>query len=210
MRISLLLLTLVFFFITTRASADETSDLRKRIEQLEAAVEELTLQLADSVRERRQLEAQLAEADAAAEAAAATLTATAAAASTPAAASTGPVTSTASQELIEETAVSAEAAIDAPIATSKTPSTPKTSKESAAVAEYASIGSTDCDVSQALAGYDGKRKGNEALAAWLGADDHLARCSTEQLREIRDAVKWDWLGYEKPLLKLLDKELARR
>jgi hypothetical protein len=108
------------------------------------------------------------------------------------------------EELIEETAVT----VDAP-ARSDAADAAMTGA-AAGAAESAFIRSADCDVAQALAGYDGKRKGNEALEAWLQAGDHLTVCSTAQLQQIRDAVKWDWLGYEKPVLQLLDKELARR
>ena len=198
MRISPLLLlpAVLVLVLATRASADELSEQRERIEQLEATVEELSLQLADSVRERRRLEAELAEAVAAA-----------AAAATTAGASKGSVDTPAEVEaevggIIEEIAVAAEAGA------SPEGSGPATAPP--AVAESAYTRSADCDVAQALAGYDGKRKGNEALEAWLEADDHLNKCSTAQLQEIRDAVKWDWLGYEKPVLKILDRELARR
>lgn len=190
----------VCLLLTTSAAvrADEPADLRERVEQLEATVEELTLQLADALKERRRLEAELAEAVAAAGAAVA---------------APAPATSTASSGLstggppahensaIEETAVlpaAAAAASAAAQGSAKAPAAGTTAASSA------------CDVTAALAGYDGKRKGNEALAAWLESDDHLANCSTEQLQAIRDAVKWDWLGYEKPVLKLLDTELARR
>ncbi|MEE4278129.1 MAG: hypothetical protein V2I82_06655, partial [Halieaceae bacterium] len=67
-----------------------------------------------------------------------------------------------------------------------------------------------CNVSEALAGYDGKRAGNEALAAWLKTGNNLERCTREQLEEIRSAIKWDWLGYQKEPLRLLDRELAGR
>lgn len=204
MRLSLLLLTLLCLPVAIPASADELEMLRDRVAQLEATVEELTLQLADAVKERRRLEAEIAEALADAEAAAAAPVAAAPIAAAPAASealSTG--APPASDRVIEETPV-------APAAQTATGSAPAASAEALATAGPAYASTSDCDVSQALAGYDGKREGNEALAAWLEADDHLARCSMEQLREIRAAVKWDWLGYQKPVLKLLDEELARR
>ncbi len=201
MRLSLLLVTLMILSTATRASADELATLRERIDQLESTVEELTLQLADSVRERRRLETELAAAVAAA--------GTAAAAPAPVASATTAVAMTAEgptdrEELIEETAVT----VDAPARSDA--ADPAMTGAAAGAAESAFIRSADCDVAQALAGYDGKRKGNEALEAWLQAGDHLTVCSTAQLQQIRDAVKWDWLGYEKPVLQLLDKELARR
>ena len=199
MRLSLFLLTLLCLPVAIPASADELETLRERVSQLEATVEELTLQLADAVKARRRLEAELAEAMAATGVAEPAPVAAAAGASQGLSTGGPP----ASDRVIEDTPV-APAARTAPAAA------PEASAEALAAASSADASSSDCDVSQALAGYDGKRKGNEALAAWLEADDHLAKCSTEQLREIRDAVKWDWLGYEKPVLKLLDKELARR
>jgi hypothetical protein len=204
MRLSLLLVTLMILSTATRASADELATLRERIDQLESTVEELTLQLADSVRERRRLEAELAAAVAAAGTAAAAPAATAPVASATTAAAMTAEGPTDREELIEETAVT----VDAP-ARSDAADAAMTGA-AAGAAESAFIRSADCDVAQALAGYDGKRKGNEALEAWLQTSDHLTVCSTAQLQQIRDAVKWDWLGYEKPVLQLLDKELARR
>lgn len=202
MRISLLLVILLLLPVAVPVSADELAELRERVTRLEATVEELTLQLAASVRERRRLEAELAE----------TIATAGAAVAAPAAAGSGsterdaPVLAgeadVAAEEAIEEIAVPSVAASSSDVA----PAQPGASD--AVDAGYTR--SADCDVAQALAGYDGKRKGNEALEAWLQTDNHLDKCSTSQLQQIREAVKWDWLGYEKPVLRLLDRELARR
>lgn len=191
------------FLISPALRADELDELKARNAQLEATVEELTLQLAEALRERRRLEAELAELRSVAEpvAAAAPVAPVAApvAAEAPAArpapaASPAPAPADPAPEpRLREVAIAGAAATGAP--------------EPVAVARADIDG---CDVTAALAGYDGKRAGNERLRDWLRSDGNLERCTTEQLRELRGAVKWDWLGYQKEPLRLLDEELARR
>ena len=67
-----------------------------------------------------------------------------------------------------------------------------------------------CNVSQALAAYSGSGDDNRALSAWLEDTDRLGACSDEQLLRLRDAVKWDWLGYQKAVLGRIDEELESR
>ncbi|MEE4279328.1 MAG: hypothetical protein V2I82_12740, partial [Halieaceae bacterium] len=146
--------------------ADELSDLRARNAQLEATVEELTLQLADAVKERRRLEAQLAEALAAAEAAAVAANESVAAA----------VEASAAVESRLEDVEVAPAPDAAPAAVE--PSSLATAAAAAPEAERVARSTlAGCNVSEALAGYDGKRAGNEALAAWLKTGNNLERCT---------------------------------
>jgi len=193
------------FLISPVLRADELEALQARNAQLEATVEELTLQLAEALRERRRLEAELARVRADAKPVAAAVPVAPAADDTlpagdrsaadpaPAAIPAEAPADPAPEVQMREVAVASATAVEAP--------------EPVAAAR---TGVDGCDVTEALAGYDGKRAGNERLSNWLKASDNLERCTTAQLRELRDAVKWDWLGYQKEPLGLIDAELARR
>jgi hypothetical protein len=161
-------------------------------------VEELTLQLADAVKERRRLEGELAEARAAVPAAAAVAQqgASSPTAAAPVAAASEPVLE--DVEVVTDQSAPAAQAAQAPV------------QAAAPATTIARADIAGCDVTEALAGYDGKRAGNEALTEWLKTGDNLERCTKEQLQEIRGTVKWDWLGYQKEPLRILDKEIARR
>jgi hypothetical protein len=195
----------LLFLFSPALRADELADLKARNAQLEATVEELTLQLAEALRERRRLEAELAGARSS--------VAPSVAAPAPAA----PVAESAPDATGAPVARQAPAASPAEAAADPAPEprlrevdiagVAPAAKEPVAVARAGIVG---CDVSEALAGYDGKRAGNERLLDWLKASNNLERCTTEQLRELRGAVKWDWLGYQKEPLRLLDEEIARR
>ncbi|MEM1188515.1 MAG: hypothetical protein AAGI72_08315 [Pseudomonadota bacterium] len=194
----------LLLMLPAMAWSDELSELRARNAQLEATVEELTLQLADALKERRRLEASLAEAKTSLAAAEASLTTTdAAMATAPAAMAAGgdgqaaaAVIAPEEARMVEEEIVSvADAAVTA---------------RSDAMSVASALDTTGCSVTEALAGYDGKRAGNEALTSWLKSGNHLNVCSTEQLEEIRAAIKWDWLGYQKEAIRMLDKELEAR
>ncbi len=195
--------TLLPLLLTLSSSAwsDELSELRARNAQLEATVEELTLQLADALKERRRLEASLAEATASLAAAEANLSAAEVASSTSSARTTvsedtpAGVT-TGETEMVEEEIVSAAGAGAA--------------AKAEAMTLASALDTSGCSVSEALAGYDGKRASNEALTDWLKSGNHMDVCTTEQLEEIRAAIKWDWLGYEKEAIRMLDKEIEAR
>jgi hypothetical protein len=188
---------------TSTAAGDELAELRARNAQLEATVEELTLQLAETIAERRALEAQLADAVAKLEAAAAAATAapplaagvsgeTAPAPEVPAADSGA---AEATEEVVEEAIVAEGATAPAAVA---------------ATAQPDSLATPACDVDEALRGYKRSGKANRALGDWLQSGNHLKACSTEQLKAIRKAVKFDFLGYEKAVLAMIDEELEAR
>ncbi len=161
--------TLLLMLFSTTASADELADLKRRNAQLEATVQELTLQLAEALKAQQRLEAELAAA-----------------------------VSVSSEEAVElqDTAIATEVVTASGAAASST-----SMKET-----------TDgvCNVREALDGYEGSGGDNKALSAWLKSSNHLAVCTTSQLQQIRKAVDWDLLGYQKEVLALIDRELASR
>lgn len=164
------LIVLGTVLFATSAFGDELSELRDRNAQLEATVQELTLQLAAALQDRKRLEAALS------------------AAAVPAAVN--------AEDELQETEISA---VSAPAVA-----------DAALPAAANAAGDEACDVEAALAGYERSGDANQALSAWLKADDHLSRCSAEQLAQIRKAVKWDLWGYQKEVLALIDKALETR
>ncbi len=177
------------------ARGDELADLKARNAQLEATVEELTLQLAEALKERRRLEAALAAAEAApAPAAVAAPAAAMASTSVSAPAVAAPAATTAPDEgMLSETEIKAQAGSPA--------------AQAVVVARDAVEG---CNVAEALSGYEGSGDDNQALSAWLKKSDHLKLCTEDQLRQIRKAVDWDFFGYQKEVLALIDRELSQR
>ncbi len=165
-RVSVLALLLV----SSVSWGDELANLKARNAQLEATVEELTLQLAESVKERRRLEAQLAN------------TATAPVAVAPAVISDGDPEIIASEPI----------------------------NNAAAPAPTRSKVVNGCDVDYALGQYAASKNDNEQLQKWLESSNNAQKCSSDQLRKIRDAVTWDFWGYSREVRELIDRELAKR
>ena len=179
------------------ARSDELSELRARNDRLEATVRELTLQLAEVLAERDDLQARLEQALSQVEApptaapGPAVTTGAAATAVAPAAAAPAPDPDTVTDEVVVATSAAAATAASAPSVEAPT-SDPA------------------CDVEEVLRGYKRSSKANRALGEWLESGDRLQVCSTEALMQLRKAVKFDLLGYEKPVLAMIDKELEAR
>jgi hypothetical protein len=196
-------------FCSASTWGDELSDLRARNAQLEATVEELTLQLADALSERKDLEARLAQAIADRDGLEAELAAAAAARAgsaspmvagdIPAAEVAGTTALAMDRDTVSEEAVMPEGDSVAAAA--------KLQREAQAGTPTRNEA---CDVEEALRGYKRSGKANRALGDWLRSSNHLKVCSTEQLTQIRKAVKFDFLGYEKEVLAMIDEELEAR
>ena len=163
------------------AHADDMVLLKERNARLEATVEELTLKLAESLKAQRELEAALTAVNTGTVAPAATLKTDNLGSSQP------------SVELTEE---------------SLNNTTPAAVSESVAAAS--SLDSPECKVSAVISGYRGTGEQNKAARAWLGSNDHLRRCSSDQLQAVRKTIRWDFWGYSREAIALIDRELEKR
>ena len=168
-------------FSTVSAHADELAELKERNARLAATVEELTLQLAESLKAQRQLETALAAAQKAAV--------------TP--------TSTLKTEHLSSGQSSDE------LSTSTLNKTAQAT-DSAAAESVSSLDSPDCKVSAIMNGYRGTGEQNKEARAWLGSNDHLKQCSSDQLLAIRKTIRWDFWGYSREAIAMIDRELEKR
>lgn len=182
--------TIGCFIFANVALCDELADTLARNARLEATVQELTLQLAESLKERARLEAELRQALAREELG--TLPA--------------PIEASRPDEVtLQETDIVEEAAaVNAASAATKTPDA------SRSVAQPLPTSAGNCDVDAALKNYAGRGDDNKALSTWLKVPKRLAECSTAQLKQLRKAVDWDFWGYQKEVLALIDNELEKR
>lgn len=183
----LIMLTVPLVLLSPRALSDELAEALARTARLEATVQELTLQLAESLKERARLESALSAALAREEQA--TLPAPA-------------VTRSREEVALEEVGIAEET--PGITATGTAPD----DKRGTAEALAAPMG--NCDVDAALQNYAGTGDDNKALSTWLKAPKRLEECSTAQLKQLRKAVDWDFWGYQKEVLALLDNELEKR
>ncbi len=171
----------VLLFSAVSAHADELTSLKERNARLEATVEELTLKLAESLKAQRQLEAALAQAKQ------------------------------------DRTAV--EAVVKTETLTASLPSNQSAAKPTTAQGQSSShtanttdvsYDSPNCKVSSVISGYRGTGEQNKAARAWLGSNDHLKRCSSEQLLILRKTIRWDFWGYSREAIAMIDRELEKR
>lgn len=163
------------------AHADDMVLLKERNARLEATVEELTLKLAESLKAQRELEAALAAVNTGMMAPAVTLKTE---------------TLGSGQPRVEPTDESLNNPTSAPV--------------SASVAAASSLDSPECKVSAVISGYRGTGEQNKAARAWLGSNDHLQRCSSDQLQAVRKTIRWDFWGYSREAIALIDRELEKR
>ena len=67
----------------------------------------------------------------------------------------------------------------------------------------------DCDVDAVLKRYRSSNKDNEQLRDWLRESRAAQQCAKDQLMAIRDAVSWDFWGYSREVLAVIDKRLEQ-
>ena len=65
----------------------------------------------------------------------------------------------------------------------------------------------DCDVDAVLKRYRSSNKDNEQLRDWLRESPAAQQCEKDQLVTIREAVSWDFWGYSREVLAVIDKRL---
>ena len=66
-----------------------------------------------------------------------------------------------------------------------------------------------CDVDGVLRTYRNSDKDNEQLRDWLRNSSGAKKCNNEQLMEIREAVSWDFWGYSREVLAIIDRRLEQ-
>jgi len=65
----------------------------------------------------------------------------------------------------------------------------------------------DCDVDAVLKRYRSSSKDSEQLRDWLRESRAAQRCEKDQLMAIRGALSWDFWGYSREVLAIIDKRL---
>jgi len=67
----------------------------------------------------------------------------------------------------------------------------------------------DCDVDAVLKLYRSSNKDNEQLRDWLRESRAAQQCEKDQFMAIRGAVSWDFWGYSREVLAVIDKRLEQ-
>jgi len=67
----------------------------------------------------------------------------------------------------------------------------------------------DCDVDAVLKRYRSSNKDNEQLRDWLRESRAAQQCEKDQFMAIRGAVSWDFWGYSREVLAVIDKRLEQ-